>query len=201
MSTPLLRLVVLYGGVSAEHDVSRVTAAHVLAAADPAKYSLVPIGIAKNGTWVRNDKVIASLADKTPLPDALDIAGTVASGWLTDKFDPRILLALYYGFRGVSLMLLPLLLSATVHPSMVLFVVIYGLDWVATVPPTATLCREIFGEQGTIVFGWVFASHQIGAAIAATGAGFLFVLFAAAFAIAAVAAFTLPELKGEALAR
>ena len=77
MSTPLLRLVVLYGGVSAEHDVSRVTAAHVLAAADPAKYSVVPIGIAKNGTWVRNDKVIASLADKTPLPDALDIAGTV----------------------------------------------------------------------------------------------------------------------------
>lgn len=100
-----------------------------------------------------------------------DIAGTVASGWLTDKFDPRILLALYYGFRGVSLMLLPLLLSATVHPSMVLFVVIYGLDWVATVPPTATLCREIFGEQGTIVFGWVFASHQVGAAIAALGAG------------------------------
>lgn len=100
-----------------------------------------------------------------------DIAGTVASGRLTDKFDPRILLALYYGFRGVSLMLLPLLLSATVHPSMVLFVVIYGLDWVATVPPTATLCREIFGEQGAIVFGWVFASHQVGAAIAALGAG------------------------------
>lgn len=100
-----------------------------------------------------------------------DIAGTVASGWLTDKFDPCILLAAYYGFRGVSLMLLPLLLDASVHPSMVLFVVIYGLDWVATVPPTATLCREIFGEQGTIVFGWVFASHQFGAAIAALAAG------------------------------
>ncbi|MGC4935191.1 D-alanine--D-alanine ligase family protein [Gordonia sp. DT30] len=76
MSSPLLRLVVLYGGASAEHDVSRVTAAHVIAAADPAKYEVVPIGIGKNGTWVRNDKVIAALADKTALPGELDIAGT-----------------------------------------------------------------------------------------------------------------------------
>ncbi len=100
-----------------------------------------------------------------------DIAGTVASGWLTDKFDPRKLLAGYYAFRGVSLVLLPWLLSDSVHPSMVLFVVIYGLDWVATVPPTAVLCRRIFGDRGTIVFGWVFASHQVGAAVAALGAG------------------------------
>ncbi|WP_278260330.1 hypothetical protein [Nocardioides convexus] len=57
------------------------------------------------------------------------------------------------------------------HPSMVLFIVIYGLDWVATVPPTVALCREAFGERGTIVFGWVFAAHQIGAAVAALGAG------------------------------
>jgi len=68
-------------------------------------------------------------------------------------------------------MLLPVLLADHVHPSMVLFVVIYGLDWVATVPPTAALCREIFGDRGTIVFGWVFASHQFGAAIAAFSAG------------------------------
>lgn len=100
-----------------------------------------------------------------------DIAGTIASGWLTDKFDPRKLLVAYYVFRGVGLLLLPFLLSDVVHPSMVLFVVIYGLDWVATVPPTAALCREIFGERGTIVFGWVFAAHQIGAAAAALGAG------------------------------
>lgn len=100
-----------------------------------------------------------------------DVVGTVASGWLTDRFDPRILLAAYYGFRGVSLVLLPWLLAETIHPSIVLFVVIYGLDWVATVPPTAVLCRRIFGDRGTIVFGWVFASHQIGAAIAALGAG------------------------------
>jgi len=100
-----------------------------------------------------------------------DIVGTIASGWLTDKFDPRILLVAYYGFRGVGLLLLPWLLSDSVHPSMVLFIVVYGLDWVATVPPTAALCRELFGDRGTIVFGWVFASHQLGAAAAALGAG------------------------------
>jgi predicted MFS family arabinose efflux permease len=100
-----------------------------------------------------------------------DIVGTIASGWLTDRIDPRWLLAFYYGFRGVGLMLLPWLLSDTVHPSMVVFIVIYGLDWVATVPPTAVLCQQLFGERGTIVFGWVFAAHQIGAAGAALGAG------------------------------
>lgn len=100
-----------------------------------------------------------------------DIAGTIGSGWLTDRIDPRYLLLGYYGFRGVGLLLLPGLLDASIHPSIVLFVVVYGLDWVATVPPTVTLCREIFGDEGTIVFGWVFAAHQIGAAAAAFGAG------------------------------
>ncbi|MBJ8344073.1 MFS transporter [Antrihabitans sp. YC2-6] len=100
-----------------------------------------------------------------------DIVGTIASGALTDRVDPRILLALYYGFRGVGLMLLPILLADTVKPSIVLFVVVYGLDWVATVPPTAALCRDAFGESGTIVFGWVFAAHQIGAAFASVAAG------------------------------
>jgi predicted MFS family arabinose efflux permease len=102
-----------------------------------------------------------------------DIVGTVASGWLTDRIDPRLLLVAYYTFRGVGLLLLPWLLSATIHPSMVLFIVVYGLDWVATVPPTAVLCRRIFGDQGTIVFGWVFASHQLGAAVAALTAGII----------------------------
>ncbi|MBM7518005.1 MFS transporter [Nocardioides nitrophenolicus] len=100
-----------------------------------------------------------------------DIVGTIASGWLTDRFDPRALLVAYYLFRGLGLLLLPSLLADAVHPSMVLFIVIYGLDWVATVPPTAALCREAFGERGTIVFGWVFASHQLGAAAAALAAG------------------------------
>jgi len=88
-----------------------------------------------------------------------------------DRFNPRILLAGYYAFRGLGLLALPWLLSDTIHPSMLIFIVIYGLDWVATVPPTVALCREAFGEAGTIVFGWVFASHQIGAAIASLTAG------------------------------
>jgi MFS family permease len=100
-----------------------------------------------------------------------DIVGTIASGWLTDKVNPRILLAVYYAGRGLGLLVLPFLLSSTVQPPLFIFVVIYGLDWVATVPPTVALCREIFGKDGPIVFGWVFASHQIGAAIAATAAG------------------------------
>ncbi|WP_052460896.1 MFS transporter [Microbacterium gorillae] len=100
-----------------------------------------------------------------------DIAGTVLSGWLTDRVNPRILLAAYYGLRGVSLMLLPSLLSAAIQPSLVVFIVIYGLDWVATVPPTIALCRELFGDRGPLVFGWVFAAHQVGAALAATLAG------------------------------
>lgn len=102
-----------------------------------------------------------------------DIVGTIASGWFTDRYDPRLLLAGYYTFRGVGLVLLPTLLSSSIQPSIVAFVVIYGLDWVATVPPTVALCREIFGEDGTIVFGWVFASHQIGAAAAALAAGII----------------------------
>ena len=102
-----------------------------------------------------------------------DIAGTVASGWLTDRVDPRLLLLVYYAFRGVGLLLLPWLLADVVHPSMILFIVVYGLDWVATVPPTVVLCRRIFGDRGTIVFGWVFASHQLGAAAAALGAGII----------------------------
>jgi predicted MFS family arabinose efflux permease len=100
-----------------------------------------------------------------------DILGTIASGWLTDRFNPRILLAAYYQFRGIGLLVLPLLLSATVQPSIIVFVVIYGLDWVATVPPTAAICRKTFGADGSVVFGWVFAAHQLGAAAAALGAG------------------------------
>ncbi|MCS7476123.1 MFS transporter [Umezawaea endophytica] len=100
-----------------------------------------------------------------------DIVGTIFSGWLTDKVDSRVLLAVYYLLRGVSLLLLTQLFASSVHPSMLVFIIFYGLDWVATVPPTVALCREIFGEAGPVVFGWVFASHQIGAAIAATAAG------------------------------
>lgn len=102
-----------------------------------------------------------------------DVAGTIASGWFTDRFDPRLLLGIYYTGRAASLALLPSLLSATAGPSTWVFIIFYGLDWVATVPPTIALCRSYFGDRTPIVFGWAFASHQIGAAIAAAGAGWL----------------------------
>ncbi len=101
----------------------------------------------------------------------LDVAGTVFSGWLTDRVDPRLLLVVYYTGRGISLLLLPSLLSPHAEPSTWVFVIFYGLDWVATVPPTIVLCRNYFGTRSPVVFGWVFASHQVGAAIAAAGAG------------------------------
>ncbi len=103
-----------------------------------------------------------------------DIFGTIASGWLTDRVDSRILLSVYYAFRGLSLLLLPNMLAATVHPSLWVFIVFYGLDWVATVPPTVALCREHFGlERSGIVFGWLFASHMVGAGVAASVAGWI----------------------------
>ncbi|MGW5045594.1 MFS transporter [Streptomyces griseoluteus] len=101
-----------------------------------------------------------------------DVLGTIASGWFTDRFDPRRLLAVYYALRGISLLFLPMLLGPAVHLPMVFFIVFYGLDWVATVPPTLALCRERFGEDSAIVFGWVLASHQIGAAVIAWLGGF-----------------------------
>lgn len=100
-----------------------------------------------------------------------DLVGTVFSGWLTDRHDPRKLLAVYYALRGLSLLLLPMLFSDSVRPPMLFFVIFYGLDWVATVPPTIALCREHFGEDGAVVFGWVLASHQLGAAAVAWAAG------------------------------
>ena len=101
-----------------------------------------------------------------------DVGGTIASGWFTDRVDPRYLLLTYYTLRGVGLAVLPSLLAPHTTPGTWVFVIFYGLDWVATVPPTVMLCREWFGpEAGSIVFGWVFASHQIGASAMAFGAG------------------------------
>jgi sugar phosphate permease len=105
------------------------------------------------------------------LVGVFDIVGTIFSGFLTDRVDSRVLLGFYYALRGLSLIVLPDLFAGTTHPSMLVFILFYGLDWVATVPPTIALCRQHFGSSGSIVFGWVFASHQIGAAIAAIGAG------------------------------
>lgn len=103
----------------------------------------------------------------------VDIIGTIGSGFLTDRIDPRLLLAVYYTLRGLSLMALPTLFGPEVQPSMWAFIIFYGLDWVATVPPTVALCQEHFGDKAPVVFGWVFASHQVGAAVAATGAGLI----------------------------
>ena len=106
------------------------------------------------------------------LVGVFDVVGTLASGWLTDRVDPKKLLFFYYFLRGVSLFLLPSILFSTVHPSTLVFVIFYGLDWVATVPPTVILCRTVLGpERATVVYGWVFAAHQVGGSIAALGAG------------------------------
>ena len=99
-----------------------------------------------------------------------DLVGTTASGWLTDRYDPRTLLAVYYGLRGLSLVALPFLSFDTM--SLTIFAVFYGLDWIATVPPTVKLANSAFGEQeAPIVFGWIQTGHQLGAALAAFGAG------------------------------
>jgi MFS family permease len=100
-----------------------------------------------------------------------DLVGTLASGWLTDRYDPRLLLAWYYGLRGLSLLALPYVFGSP-RFGLILFVVFYGLDWVATVPPTVALTAEIFGRESVgVVFGWIFAAHMGGAAVAAWGAG------------------------------
>ncbi|MGW6769540.1 MFS transporter [Streptomyces sp. NPDC055037] len=114
---------------------------------------------------------ITAAASLLAVIGVFDVVGTIASGWFTDRFEARRLLAVYYALRGVSLLFLPMLLAPSVQPPMVFFIVFYGLDWVATVPPTIALCREHYGEDSAIVFGWVLASHQVGAAVIAFAGG------------------------------
>jgi predicted MFS family arabinose efflux permease len=101
---------------------------------------------------------------------AFDIVGTVGSGWLTDRFDPRKLLLVYYGFRGLALLALPVAFDSR-YAALVGFAVVYGLDWVATVPPTSALATATFPRQAGVVFAWIFSAHQLGAASAAWAAG------------------------------
>jgi predicted MFS family arabinose efflux permease len=104
------------------------------------------------------------------LMGVFDIVGTTVSGWLTDRLDPRRLLAWYYGLRGLAVMALPYAFGSTT--ALVVFAVFYGLDWIATVPPTVALTADSFGlERAGVVFAWIFASHQLGAAFAAWAAG------------------------------
>ena len=99
-----------------------------------------------------------------------DFFGTIVSGWLSDRYDTRYLLSWYYGLRGLSLVFLPF--TSFSFYGLSLFAMFYGLDWIATVPPTVRLTAQRFGpERANLVFGWIFAGHQLGAATAAFGAG------------------------------
>ncbi len=102
-----------------------------------------------------------------------DLVGTTASGWLTDRYDSRVLLFWYYGLRGLALMMLPFSFDMSFY-GLSLFAVFYGLDWIATVPPTLRLAEGAFGKaNAALMFGWILAAHQLGGAVAAWGAGYV----------------------------
>jgi len=102
-----------------------------------------------------------------------DLAGTTASGWLSDRWDSRRLLAWYYGLRGLSLLFLPFALGSA-GTALWVFAVFYGLDWIATVPPTVKLATDAFGAaRAPVMFGWIAAGHQVGAALTALSAGWV----------------------------
>lgn len=116
-----------------------------------------------------------TMAVSLGLMGATDIVGTVFSGWLCDRFGKRRPLAVYYGLRGVSLMLLPSIESTG---QLMVFSVVYGLNWLSTVPATSALTADLFGKQNVgVVFGWICFAHQVGAALASYGAGYLHGLF------------------------
>jgi MFS family permease len=112
-----------------------------------------------------------SAAGLLALMGLFDFFGTVASGWLTDRFNARTLLVWYYGLRGLSLIYLPF--SGFDPVALTIFAVFYGLDWIATVPPTIKLTADAFGARATLVFGWIFAAHQLGAGSVAWLAGII----------------------------
>jgi MFS family permease len=107
------------------------------------------------------------------LMGVFDLVGTTGAGWLSDRWSSRHLLAWYYGLRGLSLFFLPFALSGS-QTSLWIFAAWYGLDWIATVPPTLRLATDAFGpERAPIMFGWIAAGHQVGAALTAFGAGWV----------------------------
>ncbi|MER1959380.1 MAG: MFS transporter [Solibacillus sp.] len=104
-----------------------------------------------------------------------DLIGTTLSGWLTDRFDNRWLLFWYYSLRGFSLLALPFALASGSSTWLMIFAIFYGLDWIATVPPTIGLTRQRFGlEKSAMMYGWMVAFHQVGAAVAAYFGGVVF---------------------------
>jgi sugar phosphate permease len=125
---------------------------------------LIPASVEHGFTEVAAAGMLATMG-------AFDMVGTTFSGWLTDRIDARKLLVWYYTFRGVALLFLPAAYSLGV-PALAAFVVLYGLDWVATVPPTVRLLADRFGKERVgLVFGWVFTAHQFGGSFAAFAAG------------------------------
>ncbi|MCX5437587.1 MFS transporter [Streptomyces sp. NBC_00063] len=114
---------------------------------------------------------VTAAASLLSLIGIFNVAGTVASGWLTDRADPRRLLAVYYALRALTLLALPLLLTSAVDAPLVAFTVVFGLLDVATVPPTIALCRAHYGADAPVVFGWVSAAHQVGAGAVAFAGG------------------------------
>ncbi len=107
-----------------------------------------------------------------------DLIGTTISGWLSDRFDNRWLLFWYYSLRGVSLLFLPFALAQGSYTWLVIFSVFYGLDWIATVPPTIGLTRQKFGvEKSAMMYGWITAAHQVGAGVAAFSGGIIYKVF------------------------
>ncbi|OLO25245.1 MFS transporter [Alkalihalophilus pseudofirmus] len=107
-----------------------------------------------------------------------NIIGTMLSGWLSDRFDSRWLLFWYYGLRGLSLLVLPYALEMHSYLLLIGFAIFYGLDWIATVPPTIQLASDYFGkEKGVTIYGWVFAAHQVGAGVAAFLGGYFYEIF------------------------
>lgn len=117
-------------------------------------------------------------ASMLSLMGIFDLIGTTFSGWLSDRFDNRWLLFWYYCLRGISLVFLPFALADGSYIFLVIFSVFYGLDWIATVPPTINIARQTFGiEKSVVVYGWIFAAHQLGAAVAASGAGLIYKVF------------------------
>ncbi len=146
---------------------------------------------------VRGSSLLAAMG-------AFDIIGTTASGWLTDRYDSRKLLFIYYGIRGASLIYLPY--SNFSFESLSFFSILYGLDWIATVPPTLKLTNQLFGDRDApIIFGWIAAGHQLGAATAALGAGLIrqiegqylpaFVVAGAIAILAAMASLTIGRVR------
>jgi predicted MFS family arabinose efflux permease len=127
---------------------------------------LIPLCVDFGYTEVVGASLLAAMG-------VFDMIGTTASGWLSDRYDSRKLLAWYYGLRGLSLMFVPFAFGYDTL-GLSVFAVFYGLDWIATVPPTVRLAGKSFGEDNAaLMFGWIAVAHQIGAAFAAWTAGFI----------------------------